>query len=126
MKMAGVLRFSLIFLTLLAVAALALLIAIRTAVASAGAFRVLGVEPKSGGETVFRYDDTNPDAEAQEYIDNQVRPRWALWQREGSSSHTHRADGAAEPSTERCPLIVSRLSTCRRRMSPGWAGGPAV
>ena len=31
-----------------------------------GAFKVLGEQ----GDTIFRYDDTNPEAESQEYIDN--------------------------------------------------------
>jgi len=34
----------------------------------------------SGYETIFRYDDTNPDAESQEYIDNQAENvRWMGW-----------------------------------------------
>jgi hypothetical protein len=40
-----------------------------------GAFRALGVDPVTGGGTIFRYDDTNPDAEAEEYIVSQVRAR---------------------------------------------------
>ena len=42
------------------------------ACASAGAFRVLGTDAATVGDTTFRYDDTNPDAEAQEYIDSQA------------------------------------------------------
>ena len=44
-----------------------------------GAFRMLGVGP-GGGETIFRYDDTNPDAESKEYIDNQAENvAWMGW-----------------------------------------------
>lgn len=38
-----------------------------------GVFRALGLEPSTQGATIFRYDDTNPDAEAEEYIVSQVR-----------------------------------------------------
>lgn len=37
-----------------------------------GAFQALKV---TNGKTIFRYDDTNPEAESQEYIDSQVRAR---------------------------------------------------
>jgi glutaminyl-tRNA synthetase len=44
-----------------------------------GAFRLLGVAP-GGGETIFRYDDTNPDAESVEYIENQAENvAWMGW-----------------------------------------------
>jgi glutaminyl-tRNA synthetase len=36
------------------------------------AFKELGVAPENRDVT-FRYDDTNPEAESQEYIDSQVR-----------------------------------------------------
>jgi glutaminyl-tRNA synthetase len=44
-----------------------------------GAFRMLGVG-EGRGETIFRYDDTNPDAESKEYIDNQAENvQWMGW-----------------------------------------------
>jgi len=51
------------------------------------AFKYLGVEK---GETIFRYDDTNPDAESQEYIDNQAENvAWMGWK---PVKVTHSAD----------------------------------
>ena len=51
-----------------------------------GVFRELGVldkvtpEGKRSYDTTFRYDDTNPDAESQEYIDNQAENvAWMGW-----------------------------------------------
>ncbi len=44
-----------------------------------GAFRLLGLE-QGRGETIFRYDDTNPDAESLEYIENQAENvAWMGW-----------------------------------------------
>ncbi len=44
-----------------------------------GAFRLLGLEG-GRGETIFRYDDTNPDAESLEYIENQAENvAWMGW-----------------------------------------------
>lgn len=51
------------------------------------AFKYLGVDK---GETIFRYDDTNPDAESQEYIDNQAENvAWMGWK---PVKVTHSAD----------------------------------
>jgi glutaminyl-tRNA synthetase len=44
-----------------------------------GAFKALGLPP-GGGTTIFRYDDTNPDAETKEYIDNMAENvAWMGW-----------------------------------------------
>jgi glutaminyl-tRNA synthetase len=53
-----------------------------------GAFRALGLsEP---GDTIFRYDDTNPEAESQEYIDSQAdNVAWLGWK---PSKVTHSSD----------------------------------
>lgn len=43
------------------------------------AFRMLGKDPTEG-DTIFRYDDTNPEAESHEFIDNQgENVRWMGW-----------------------------------------------
>ena len=43
------------------------------------AFRMLGSTPEEG-DTIFRYDDTNPEAESHEFIDNQgENVRWMGW-----------------------------------------------
>ena len=41
------------------------------------AFKVLGQDCL--GDTIFRYDDTNPEAESQEYIDSQVDLCTPMW-----------------------------------------------
>lgn len=53
------------------------------------AFKLLGVQP-GAGDTTFRYDDTNPDAESQEYIDNQAENvAWMGWK---PARTTHSSD----------------------------------
>ncbi len=54
-----------------------------------GAFRMLGLAP-GVGETIFRYDDTNPDAESIEYIRSQAENvAWMGWK---PVKVTHSAD----------------------------------
>ena len=56
----------------------------------AGAFRALGIDPATGGDTTFRYDDTNPAAEAPEYIESQAENvAWMGWR---PSRITHSSD----------------------------------
>lgn len=58
-----------------------------------GAFRLLGLAP-GGGETIFRYDDTNPDAESIEYIRSQAENvAWMGWK---PVKVTHSADYFAQ------------------------------